>query len=165
MVRIAPLLIFALSACGEKSESNDVQTQADRDLAIVEEINNAQPPIKMVDAEAILYPDIEANALYGSACNYAPGTSIGTRVIARQDDAIMKLEGEIMRFAADAGSAKLPLETRAIYAGKEYVLELSIDGDGKPSGRHSTDYQGTIALRDSWGRVVYTATGLAQCSG
>src|SRR5690606_29024633 len=115
-------------------------------------------PLKEVTPEPLLNPDIERNDLLGPACNYAPGTSLGTRVIAREADAFMKVDGEVIRFAADPGARALPLRTRSLYNGREYSLRLQIANGGEGG-----DYTGQVTLRDSHGRVVYEGEGPVQC--
>ena len=75
----------------------------------------------------------------------------------------MKIDGEVHRFAADPGSRELPMHTRTLYNGKEYSLRLAIDGGQEIEADGTTSYEGSVTLRDAFGRVVYEGTGLAQC--
>lgn len=160
-VAIAALLVLA--GC-EREPTPEEQAQADaRDVAMVEAANEVMPPLEEVTPEPILLPDIERYDLYGEACNYAPGTSLGTRVVAREADAFVKIEGEVHRLAADPGSRELPMHTRTLYSGREYSLRLTMVPQGEAEGGEATDYEGSVILRDQWGRVVYEGTGLAQC--
>jgi hypothetical protein len=160
---VVPLLV--LSAC-DRGPTPEEQALSDaRDVAVVEAANNVMPPLKQVTPEPILLRDIERYDLYGEACNYAPGTSLGTRVVSRESDAFVKVDGEVQRLAADPGSRELPMRTRTLYNGKKYSLRLAIDGEGTPDGAGTTNYEGSVTLRDSYGRVVYEGTGLAQCKG
>lgn len=164
---VAIVLALAVAACGDET-SPEEQAQADaRDVAMVEAANEAMPPLEEVTPEPILFPDIERYDLLGQACNYAPGTSLGTRVIAREADAFVKIDGEIVRLAADPGSRELPMHTRTLYSGKEYALRLQIveEDAGEPAPDGSTNYEGNVQLRDAYGRLVYEGTGLAQCKG
>ena len=158
-------IVLVLAGCADEP-SPDEQAQSDaRDVAMVEAANNVMPPLEQVTPEPILLPDIERFDLYGEACNYAPGTSLGTRVVSREADAFVKIEGEIHRLAADPGSRELPMRTRTLYSGKEYSLRLAIEGEGggEPETTGIADYEGTVTLRDRYGRVVYEGTGPAQC--
>ena len=160
-------IMLVLAACGDEP-SPDEQAQSDaRDVAMVEAANNVMPPLEQVTPEPILLPDIERFDLYGEACNYAPGTSLGTRVVSREADAFVKIDGEIVRLAADPGSRELPMHTRTLYSGKEYALRLQIveEDAGEPAPDGSTNYEGNVQLRDAYGRLVYEGTGLAQCKG
>jgi hypothetical protein len=164
-----PVLICAfaiLASCGvELSEAE----QAELDRAVVErvrEANDFAPPLVEVVPEPILYPDIEANDLFGLACSSAPGTSMGAREIARETDAFVKLDGEVIRFAADPGSRELPANTHLLYNGREYSLRLEIED--KQAGEQVGDggavlYEGTAWLRDRWDRVIYQGTGAVDC--
>lgn len=161
--KVALAALLVLAAC-EREPTPEEQAMADaRDVAMVEAANDITPPLKLVTPEPILLPDIERWDLYGEACNYAPGTSFGTRVVAREADAFVKIEGEVHRLAADPGSRELPMHTRTLYNGKEYSLRLTMEPQGAAEGEETPDYEGTVILRDQWGRVVYEGTGLAQC--
>ncbi len=160
-VAVAALLVLA--GC-EREPTPEEQARADaRDVAMVEAANQVLPPLREVTPEPILLPDIERYDLYGEACNYAPGTSLGTRVVAREADAFVKIEGEIHRLAADPGSRELPMHTRTLYNGKEYSLRLAMEPAGEAEEGETTDYEGSVILRDQYGRVIYEGVGLAQC--
>ena len=154
-----------LAGCGSGVTPEEQALQDERDIAQVEKANDAMGPLKPVTPEPILYPDIERYDLFGEACNYAPGTSLGTRVIAREADAFMKIDGEIVRFAADPGSRELPQRTRSLYAARAYSLRLQLEGGGEPSAQGAIDYEGSVTVFDSHGRVVYEGAGIAQCRG
>jgi len=158
------LFATALAGCGQNMTPEEQAMQDERDIAMVERANASAPPVREVLPEPIGYPELERYDLMGTACNYAPGTSFGTRVIAREADAYVKINGEMVRLAADPGSRALPAGSRSLYSGKTYSLQLGIAGEGKPAGT-SADYEGTVTLRDSWGREVYEGTGLARCGG
>ena len=157
--------LLALAGCDREPTPEEQALEDARDVAMVEAANDVMPPLEQVTPEPILLPDIERWDLYGEACNYAPGTSLGTRVVAREADAFVKIEGEIHRLAADPGSRELPMHTRTLYNGKEYSLRLTMEPQAGAEGEDdgTTDYEGTVILRDQWGRVVYEGTGLAQC--
>ncbi len=168
---VGPALLLA--GCGDEVSPEERSAADARDVAMVEAANKAAPPLQLVSPEPILLPDIERYDLLGEACNYAPGTSLGARVIAREADAFMKIDGEIERFAADPGSRELPMHTRSVYNSKNYSLVLALrtdstgaepDGDGENRSER-IDLEGSITLRDAYGRVVYEGVGLAQCAG
>jgi len=158
------LLPLALLAGCDTGPSEDEQAAADaRDVAMVEAANDVKPPLKEVTPDPIMLSDIEQFDLFGEACNYAPGTSFGTRVIARASDAFLKVDGEVVRLAADPGSRELPVHSRTLYSGKEYSLRLALSGDGSNTPTEPGKYEGSVTLRDQYGRVVYEGTGYAEC--
>lgn len=159
------IAVLLLAGCGSEPTPEEQEQADSRDVAMVVEANDAMPPLKQVTPEPILLPDIERYDLYGEACNYAPGTSLGTRVVAREADAFVKIDGEIHRLAADPGSRELPMHTRTLYSGKEYSLRLAIDDQGEAEGEVPANLEGSVSVRDRFGRVVYEGTGLAQCKG
>ncbi len=157
------VLALACCACGE-TLTREEQEQRDREaVALVEQANGVEPAVSQLVDETILYPDMERHDIYGASCAYAPGTSLGVRVIARQADAYMKINGEMIRFAADPGARELAYGTRSLYIGRDYSLRLEIAGEGVQTGEEVMEYDGTISLRDRYDRVIYSGTGSAQC--
>lgn len=157
-------LAVVLPGCGEALTPEEQARRDERDIALVEQANEAMPPLREVTPEPLLYPDIERYDLYGEACSYAPGTSLGTRVFAREADAFVKIDGEVERFAADPGSRELPMRTRSLYNGRNFALRLTIDGESEAEGAEPGDnLEGTVQLFDKYGREIYKGTGLTQC--
>lgn len=157
------LATLLLASCGDGLSPEEQAIQDERDIKLVEETNDTPPPLKPVIPQAIGFPEIEQYDLFGKACNYAPGTSFGTLVVAREADAYMKIDGAMVRFAADPGARELAIRTRSVYNSLGYTLRLELEGEGEQSGPDQTNYEGTVTLRDGYGRVVYEGAGLAQC--
>jgi hypothetical protein len=173
--------VVVLAGCGDDVSPEERAAADEHDVALVEAANDAAPPVRLVSPEPILLPEIERYDLLGEACSYAPGTSLGARVIAREADAFMKIDGEIERFAADPGARELPSHTRSVYNSKDYSLVLALkdsaaDATGEATGEAEpatgntpadgrANYEGSVTLRDAHDRVVYEGVGLAQCAG
>lgn len=160
MHRLAPLLPVVLLAACTEPDPEQAAVQAEREIAMVEQVNNAPPPMREIVPEAIGAPEMMRHQLSGEGCNYAPGTSLGARVLAGAQDAWMKIDGEMMRFAADPGATELAAGSWNRYLSAAYELQLALEED--PSDHH---HDGTITLRDAHGRVVYRGAGVAQCTG
>ncbi|WP_340587757.1 hypothetical protein [Erythrobacter alti] len=161
-VTITGIALLA-TACGEAPPDAEIESENAAVVDRVREANEAGPPLGEVIPETITYPDIEANDLLGLACSYAPGTSMGVRVIARETDAYMKIDDEMVRFAADPGSRELPAKTRSLYNGRLYSLRLNIEEPMTEGEIEGTTHEGTMWLYDRWDRVVYTGTGTVNC--
>ncbi|GGD50967.1 hypothetical protein GRI62_06370 [Erythrobacter arachoides] len=159
-----PLLL--LSACADEPDPA-AQAAANAELAErVRQVNDAPPRLSEIVPDAITYPDLEANDLVGGAqCAYAPGMSMGARVIARETDAYMNIGGEMVRFVADVGSRELPANTRTLYNSREYKLRLELEDVPPSSTAEGGTFNGTIWLYDPYDRVVFTGSGTVNCQG
>ena len=159
-MRIAiPTLLLALAACS--SEPDEAERQAD----VAEVEANQEAPAEVLELQPILYPDIEKNDLYGAGCSFAPdGGGLGAVALGLADEGYLKRNGEIVRLAADKGSDELPYLARRKYDGTDYSFTLDLDREsGAPTGDETSDYSGTLTVRDGKDRVVYSSTGIAQC--
>lgn len=154
-----PLLILALAACSSEPTEEEIAA----DVAEVEA--NQEPPPEQFEPQAIVFADVEKNDLFGAGCNFMPdGSGEGSIAIAMAETGYMKRDGEILRFAADAGSAELPYLARRKYDGLVYSFALDIDEkSGMPSGDETTDYSGSLTVVDGENREVYASTGIVQC--
>lgn len=163
------VLVLALAACDDGPSAAEQEALDSAAAERVRNINDTGPPVREIVPDPIMLPDIEANDLFGESCAYAPGMSMGTRVIARETDAYMKINGEMIRFAADPGSRELPANSRTLYNSREYSMRLSIEGseprpvDAATGSENERRSQGTIWLRDRYDRIVYQGTGAVEC--
>lgn len=142
MRRFVLLLCPALLACGE---------------------TEAEPPVASVVPQVITYPDIEANDLFGAGCAYASGTSMAPIVLAKPDEAAMKIAGQIRRFKVDPQSEGAVLGSRTRYLAEDRVLYLTVEGEGTPAGDETVDFTGSVRLVDGAGAELYATTGIVQC--
>jgi hypothetical protein len=159
------VLAAACAACSGDTAPED-QIAEEQAIEAVKEVNEMAPPMEELKPEAILYPDMERYDMFGAACSYAPGTSMGARVVARESDAFIKLDGDVLRFAADSGSRNMPMGTRSVYDGREYSLRLEVteEEQGTAGADPETSYyDGKVEIRDAWDRLVYSGTGTVQC--
>lgn len=174
---VAALALLVLGGCNDGLSDEQEALQEERDIAMVKEANDQRPPLEQITPDPLLLPEIERYDLHGEACAYAPGASLGTRVFAREADAFMKIGGEVQRFAADPGARQLPMRTRSLYNGRNYVLKLEIEGKGEgptaperqadtagaPPAGGPGSYEGTVTVFDKYGRTVYDGSGPVQC--
>jgi hypothetical protein len=163
LLMVPALLPVLLAACGEELSPAEQELRDAQAVAMVERANSIQPPLMEVVPETIEAEDVERYDIKGASCSYAPGTSLGVRVVARQADAFMKVDGEVIRFAADPGARALPQETRSLYNGRAFSLRLELPEDAM-ARESGALMEGTISLRDRWDRVVYSGSGQAICS-
>jgi hypothetical protein len=156
--------LLLLAGCGDGMTDAQKKAKDDADVAYVEGLQAKDPPPKPILPQAIGYPDIEAYKLFGAHCAFAPGNSIGAVVFAMDETAWMKLDGKMVRLAADKGGEKLPMDTWRHYDGKEYSLELAVKRTAATSPATQTvNYPGELAVRDAYGQLVYGAKGTVQC--
>ena len=122
---VVPIVLMTLAGCGDGESASEKAALDAEGVAMVEQANAAEPPVESVTLEPILDPDKERYDLLGMACTYAPGTNLGARVIARENDAYIKIGDDMVRLAADPGSRELPMRSRTLYNGREYSLRLA----------------------------------------
>ena len=90
-MRFALFLVpLALVACAEEISPEEQKMLDDQAVAAVERANAVQPPLVEVVPETIAEADIDRHDLDGDGCSFAPGTSLGVRVVSRSADAFMK---------------------------------------------------------------------------
>lgn len=147
------LVSLSLPSCNSETEE-PAETNAPKTVA---------NDIATIELQPILYPDIEANDLYGASCAYASGNSIAALVIAMQGAAFIKSGGEIITLSAKAASEELPYGSRAVYFNKDHTLRLKIEGEGEQDSPEVINYQGTAVLTDSNGGELQRFSGTAQC--
>jgi hypothetical protein len=166
-MRAAYLLpLFVLVACGDGMTDAEKEAKEERDVAFVEGLEGRDPPPEPIDPQVIGAPDIEEYKLFGATCAFAPGDGIGAVVLAMDDTAWLKLEGRMVRLAADKGGKSLPMGTWEDYDGKEYSLRLTVDrAAAKEGGVEAVNYPATLAVRDAYDQLVFGSKGTVQCSG
>ena len=165
MIRVAIAGAVLLCAACTDSEPSAAEKNAreEADIAAVEKAQEIPPA--PVSLEAIGYPDIEKNKLYGASCSFAPeGGGLGALALAMEKAAYIKVDGRIERLAPDPGSPDLPLGAHGKYDGKRYSLILDIaEEEGRPDGMETMRFPAELVVRNERDQVVYEAKGLAQC--
>lgn len=156
-VLTAVLVLGLISGCSEPDE----EPVPDMDRINQEALGGPEA----IELEGIRYPDIEKNNLYGAGCAFTPdGGGLAPVVLAMRDGGYLKINGEIERFAPDAGSAEQPYNARSKYDSLERSFELSVnENDAAQSGYETVNYPAKLIVKDSMGRVVFNAAGIAQC--
>ena len=141
------VLALLVSACGEQSSKVE-QTSP----------NNAINPQK------ILYPDIEANNLYGLSCAFVPeGGGIGAIALAMPGGGYLKLDGEIRRFKPEkTGQAFGPPSMTFVEQDLRFTLELNSEIPGNHGGG-TREYHARFGLMGADGDLLYEAGGISQC--
>ncbi|MGX7895301.1 hypothetical protein [Tsuneonella sp. HG222] len=111
--------------------------------------------------QPISYSDIEANDLHGASCAYASGTSMAPVALAMPDEAVIKIEGAIVRLGLDPQSQPLEAGTGSRYRGGGRVLDLS----ARPGSRAGDlRFEGAVRLSDDQGADLFRAQGAVQCT-
>jgi hypothetical protein len=159
---LLPLLVLA--GCGDGMTDAEKKAKENADVAFVAGLQSKDPPPEPIDPQVIGYPDIEEYKLFGASCAFAPGDSIGAVVIAMDDTAWMKLEGRMVRLAADKGGKSLPMSAWEDYDGKAYSLHLAVDRTAAADGGiDAVKYPATLAVHDAYDQLVFGSKGIMQC--
>ena len=109
--------------------------------------------------------DIEAAKLTGPSCNYASGKSMAALVMAMNNEAVMKIGGQLKHFTLDPQCNKLEKGTGSRYVAPGYVLDLAVKKESRSEQAGKIGFQGSVKLSDDKGRVLYSTDGDVQCSG
>lgn len=146
-----------LAACSEKEPSDEEA------IAAVNAAQNSKPPIKPLDLQPILYPDITQNKLHGVGCAFvADGGGLGAVLLAQDKRGVIKFNDKVEVLAPDAGSARLPKGSWSRYTGKAYAVTLVVLGEVRAVG--ATDqFKGKMVVTDAFERPAYEASGDVQC--
>ena len=118
-----------------------------------------------LEAQPITYMDIEAAKLAGPSCNYASGKSMAALVMAMNNEAVMKIGGQLKHFTLDPQCNKLEKGTGSRYVAPGYVLDLAVKKESRSEQAGKIGFQGSVKLSDDKGKVVYSTDGDVQCSG
>lgn len=159
LLRIS-LISLALSGLSSCSEQEPTDAEA---IAAVEKAQDGMPPVRKVEPQAILYPDISKHKLHGTGCAFvADGGGIGAVLLAQDTRGVLKVNGTVHILAPDAGSAKLPKGSWSRYTGKEFALTLTASGPIESVGTNQ-HFNGKLVITDAFERPVYDASGDVQC--
>jgi hypothetical protein len=147
MRKVILVLSLLAAACGEQSSKVE-QTSA----------NNAIAPQK------ILYPDIEANELYGLSCAFVPdGGGIGAIALAMPGGGYLKLDGKIVKLEPANPDQDIGPPQMAFH-GDEQSFTLSLDeASFRRDGIETATYDAQLSITDKGGGELYSASGMAQC--
>ncbi len=154
MRRALPLLglTLLLAGCADEPSAEEQQRIDDAKVAAVEAANSMPPPLEELRPEIITDEDIARVGIEGAHCTYMPGVNSSPRLIVRPLDGYLKLDGDMVRLAADSGSLELAGGTRTIYNGRAMVVRLTM-----------SETEGSVTIEDAYGREVYAVTGTVSC--
>ncbi|MFY7838371.1 MAG: hypothetical protein ACOVQ0_19030 [Novosphingobium sp.] len=156
-ISLISLVLSGLAACSEK-EPTDAEA-----IAAVEKAQDGKPPVRKIEPQPILYPDISKHKLHGTGCAFvADSGGIGAVLLAQDQRGVLKVNGTVQILAPDAGSAKLPKGSWSRYTGKEFALTLTATGPIEAVGT-SQHFDGKLVITDAFERPVYGASGDVQC--
>ena len=164
-MRVGLIVCAALLAASCSKDEPSAAEQARMDQADIEAVNAAQvPPPAPVEPDRITITDIEKYDMYGAGCSFAAGKGIAAIALLQEKRGYMKIDGNVLPFAPDAGSGDLPLGTKGKYTGGalSFVLDLASE-EGRQSGSETIDYPARFVLRNDHDQIVYQADGTAQC--
>jgi len=161
---LAAACAVPVASCGPTPEQQERRDEVD--IGKVEAAQKLRPPVQRIAPEPIGFVDVQAASLSGAGCAYIAGGGEGLDPVLYIDSArgFLKLGGEMVQFAADAGSAEFPYGARERYTGRSMELVLSrAPGEGSPSGEEAMRWPGTLTVRDQFGRIAYDNVGTLEC--
>lgn len=150
-----------LTGCAAESPE-DIAAQEEADAQAVQEVLavNTPPPME-VALIRMSYADFEREGLLGASCAFVIDDAVFA--LAMSDVGALKYNGNVERFAPDAGSAEGPFDTRAKYDGREFSFRLAVSGTQERTGDEVWSQPARLSVHDGYDRVVYEAAGTAEC--
>lgn len=158
------ILAALLAGCHEK-ERTRAQQEMDDEKAIAEVEAAQTPPPDVVTPERITDAERERFKLSDSGCAFAVNNpEVGAQAILQMNVGYMKFEGNMERFAPDAGASGGPAGTSTRYDSGRHALAIDFDMArvAKASG-DSVAVPTRITLLDGRKRTVYVAEGISLC--
>lgn len=161
---VALLALAFTSGCGAEPKTR-AQQEADTERAIAEVEAAQTPPPDVVAPERITAEERSRFNLSDTGCAFAVANpEVGAQAILQMNVGYMKFDGELERFAPDAGAGGGPAGTSTRYDGGRHALDVrydlsraaKVDGD-----RLSVPTR--ITLQDGRERTVYVAEGTSLC--
>lgn len=161
---VVPLLVLALSACGQ-SEPGRKAISDEEAIAAVEAAQNRLPPIKEIVPQPLTRADF-ARIEPGPACSFRPDADLAGDPLMHSGKSLayLKIDGELIKLASDPGGPELPLGTWQHYVGKSVTLRIEWPGGaGKRVDVDRRRWPARLVLRDPIDRIAYDASGWLDC--
>ena len=153
-----------LAGCAEK-EKTAAQEEVDAERAIAEVEAAQTPPPDVVTPERITPEERVRYKLSEGGCAFAVhNPEVGAQAIMQLNVGYMKFDGQLERFAPDAGAGGGPAGTSTKYDGGTHALLVKFDTtNAKNQGGEVTSVPTEITLQDGRKRTVYVAEGTSLC--
>lgn len=153
-----------LAGCADK-EKTAAQKEVDAERAIAEVEAAQTPPPDVVTPERITPQERVKYKLSDSGCAFAVhNPELGAQAIMQMNVGYMKFDGDLERFAPDAGAGGGPAGTSTKYDGGTHALLVKFEtARAQNQGGEGTSIPTQITLQDGRGRTVYVAEGTSLC--
>ena len=158
------VLAALLASCGEV-EKSQAQRELDDEKAIAEVEAAQTPPPDVVTPQRITNEERARYKLSDSGCSFAVNNpELGAQAILQLNVGYMKFDGQMERFAPDAGAADGPAGTSTKYDGGRHGLIVRFDtAQAAKVGGDGVSMPTQITLQDGRQRTVYVAEGTSLC--
>lgn len=153
-----------LAGCAEK-ETTAAQEERDVERAIAEVEAAQTPPPDVVTPERITPQERVQYKLSDSGCAFAVhNPELGAEAIMQMNVGYMKFDGQLERFAPDAGTGGGPAGTSTKYDGGTHALLVKFDtAKAQTQAADVISVPTEITLQDGRKRTVYVAEGTSLC--
>lgn len=156
-------LLVGASACENEPSAAEMAARSEADVAMVREAQNRRPPLEELYPEPITRADIDRGDLFAASCTMQHPSGAHALALAFADNGYLKIDGELVRFAADKGSVSQPLDTWSKYDGREYSFSLRLDKAEAAEGHVVENLPARMLVRDRFDRIVFDYSGTARC--
>lgn len=164
MMRSAVLVLAALgvlSACGREDPARQRAEDA-HDVAMVERMS--KEPFRPILPRPITRIDVERYGLDKPGCRFVRQGEGDPIFIGNAEEGVMRIEGDLKRYAAKQESAQLPGNARTTYVGLSTWVDL-VSLPDRAGGSDTTHWPARLILHDAQERVAFRADGEMRCRG
>lgn len=154
-----------LAACGDAKDAGTMPTDAERDIAMVQRMN--QTPFKAIRPESLTPDDLVRYDLTRDGCTFRPGDKADEPplFVAQHDRGYLKVAGTLQPLSVKSGTAELPSGARSTYMGLDNWIELVAQAGEETSLPDGTQaWPSRLVIHDAEQRVAFNVRGRVSCT-
>lgn len=165
MRKLTLIAVLLVGACGKDPVQQ--RREDDQAVAAVNAAQNRLPPLKPLRLQQLTSEDLGRMDDVGSRCTL-PADPTGPaipQIVTMGSYGWIKLDGELIRLAADTSSQPGYGKTWSRYTGKELTLRIEpAESPAAPATAKDVHRLVRLTVRDAWQRVIYETSAWQACT-